>query len=166
MENAFQESCNDMHMLYGEDAPIYQELELIRRGLVINITLEELLQDLGERSDCQEIQQFAEVFAIAKRNGGKLSEVIDSSAEIIRQRVEARQEIQTLLSGRKMEQNVMKAMPFAILLYIGITYPGYFDSLYHNWQGTAIMTVCLLIYLAAYVIGNRILDRLTVDMTS
>lgn len=157
VENAFVESEADMRMLFGEHSLIYQELELMRRGMVININLEELLTDLAERSGCEEISQFSQIFSIAKRSGGNLSEIIYSTTELIGQKVDVRQEIQTVLSGRRMEQNIMKGMPFGILLYIGMTSPGYFDGLYHNWQGAAIMTGCLVLYLAAVVLGDRIL---------
>lgn len=166
VENAFMESRKDMGLLFGEESLIYRELELIRRGLVINITLEELLKDLAERSGSREIRQFSEIFAIAKRNGGNLSEIIYSSSEVIGQKIDARQEIQTMLSGREMEQKVMKVMPFGILAYIGITYPGYFDMLYHNWQGAAVMTGCLLIYLGAYVLSDRILGQIATELTA
>jgi len=166
VENAFLESRKDMRLLYGEQSLIFQELELIRRGLVINITLEELLKDFAERSNSQEIRQFSEVFSIAKRNGGNLSEIIATSCQVISQRIEARQELQTLLSGREMEQRIMKIMPFAIIFYIGATYPGYFDMLYHNWQGATIMTICLLIYLAAYVLSDRILGKIAVELSA
>lgn len=83
--------------------------------------------------------------------------MIYSSSLMIARKIDVRQEIQTLLSGRRMEQTVMKAMPFGILLYVGVTYPGYFDMLYHNWQGVVIMTVCLAIYLGAYMVSDRIL---------
>lgn len=164
VENAFVESRNDMKLLYGEGASIYVELEHIRRGLVINITLEELLTDLAVRSGSEDILQFAQVFAIAKKSGGKLPEIIQTTAFLIGRRIDARQEIRTLLSGRQMEQNIMKLMPFAILLYIGSSYPGYFDTLYHNLQGVAIMTVCLVIYLAAYILGDRILQQIARKM--
>lgn len=164
VENAFLESRSDMRLLYGEHSLIYQELELIRRGMVINITLEEQLADLAQRSDSDEITQFAQIFSIAKRSGGNIPSIIQTSSEIIGQRIDARQEMNTVLSGRRMEQNIMKLMPFAILFYIGFTYPGYFDSLYHNWQGVAIMTACLVLYLAAYVIGDRILDKIQRDI--
>lgn len=164
VENAFVESRKDMKLLYGEDSLIYEELEGIRRGLVVNITLEEMLFSLGERSDNEHILQFAQVFAIAKRGGGNLSEIMQSTVNLIGQRIDAKREIQTVLSGRKMEQNVMKGMPFAILLYIGISYPGYFDDLYHNLQGIVIMTVCLVIYLAAYALGDHILFKIAKKM--
>ncbi len=164
VENAFLESRGDMRLLYGENSPIYQELEGIRRGLVLNITLEEQLTDLAERSGSEDIRQFAQVFAIARRGGGRLSEIIQSSAELISRRIDARQEIQTILSGRRMEQKIMKAMPFGILAYVGSTYPGYFDGLYHNPRGIAVMTVCLAVYAAAYVLGDKILRRIAREM--
>lgn len=165
VENAFLESRSDMRLLYGEQSLIYQELELIRRGLVININLEELLNDLAKRSNCEEISQFARIFSIAKRNGGNLSEIIHFSTDLIGQRIDIGQEIQTMLSGKKMEQNIMKCMPFAILGYISIAYPGYFDSLYHNCQGVMIMTVCLGIYLVAFILGDKIMQRIERELT-
>ncbi len=164
IENAFLESRFDMELLYGRDSLIYQELELIRRGLVMNITLEEQLFSLADRSDSEEIAQFAMVFSVAKRNGGNLSEIITTSSEVIGQRLDARQEMRTMLSGRQMEQNVMKLMPFAVLGYISASYPGYFDMLYHNWQGAMIMTGCLAIYLAAYALGEKILHQIAREM--
>lgn len=164
VENAFMESRSDMCLLYGENSLINQELELIRRGLVINIALEEQLMDLAERSDSEEIGQFAQIFSIAKRSGGSIPEIIRVSSELIGQKIDAEQEICTLLSGRQMEQNIMKLMPFGILAYIGLSYPGYFDSLYHNWQGAAIMTGCLGMYLTAYVLGERIMSKIREEM--
>lgn len=164
VENAFLESRSDMRMLYGEDSMIYTELEGIRRGLVINITMEELLEDFAARSSSDDIVQFAQVFAIAKKSGGNLSEIIQTTAMLIGRKIDAKQEIRTLLSGRQMEQTIMKLMPFGILLYIGISYPGYFDTLYHNWQGAAIMTGCLSVYLTAYALGDKILQKIAMEM--
>ena len=160
VENAFVEAGKDMRLLFGEYSLIYQELELIRRGMVINITLEELLKDLADRSHSDELQQFAEVFVIAKRSGGNFADIINSSAEIIGRQIEMRQEVQTLLSGRQMEQTVMKLMPFGILIYISFAYPGYFDVLYHNLQGIVIMTACLAVYLTAFVMSDRIVKKI------
>jgi tight adherence protein B len=164
VENAFLESLGDMKLLYGEASLIYNELEFIRRGLIINITLEELLENLAERSGSMEIRQFARIFAIAKRNGGNIPEIIRTSSELIGDKIDTYQEIRTVLSGRRMEQNIMKIMPFAILAYIGISYPGYFDALYHNVKGILIMTLCLGIYIFAYITGDRILDRIEREM--
>lgn len=163
VENAFLECRQDMVLMYGENALIARELEFIKRGLNINISLEELLTDMADRSGCNDIAQFAKVFSIAKRNGGNMAEIIKSSANQIGKQIELRQEIQMLLGGKKMELTVMKVMPFGILLYIDMGNPGYFDSLYHNLTGTLIMTGCLGVYLGAYLLGEHIMKGITAE---
>ena len=160
VENAFLESMEDMRLLYGEASFIYRELELIRRGMVINITLEELLQDLAVRSNSKEIKEFAEVFSIAKLSSGNLAGIMEASARLIGRQMDAKAEIRTLLLAKQTEMNVMKAMPFGIMVYIGITYPGYFNALYHNGMGVILMSGCLLVYLVAYALGEHMLKRI------
>ena len=164
VENAFMECRQDMALMYGEDALICRELNYIKRGLKINIVLEELLEDLAARSGCEEITQFAQIFALVKRNGGNVAEVIRSAACQVGRQIELKQEVQILLGGKKMELMIMKAMPFGILLYIDIGNRGYFDSLYHNLTGIAVMTGCLGVYLGAYLLGERIMKGITADM--
>lgn len=160
VENAFVECREDMALLYGEDGAIVREMDIIRRGLNINISLEELLADMAGRSGCDEIVQFAQIFSIAKRSGGNMAEIIRSSADQIGRQIELKQEIRMLLGSKRMEFGIMKVMPFGILFYISIGNPGYFDSLYHNLMGAAVMTGCLAVYLGACLMGEWIMDRL------
>lgn len=160
VENAFLECRQDMALMYGEDALICRELNIIKRGLNINISLEELMMDLSARSGCDDIAQFAQIFALARRNGGNMAEIIKSSANQIGKRIELRQEVQMLLGGKKMELTIMKIMPFGILFYINMGNPGYFDSLYHNLTGIAIMTGCLLAYMGANLLGEYVMKNI------
>jgi tight adherence protein B len=160
VENAFLDSLPDMTMLYGEKAMICREINMIKRGLVLNQTLDELLWDFGKRSGVDEIAEFAEVFSIAKRSGGNLGEVIIQCAGLISHRTESEEEIQTLLTNKRLEQKIMNVMPFGILLYVESGNPAYFADLYHNFSGAAIMTICLAVYLAAYTLSERILERI------
>lgn len=160
VENAFLESREDIRMLYGERSAMYSELELIRRGMIVNITLEELIEDLAERSGCEEIRQFSTILSVAKRGGGNVTQIIHNTTELISNKVETTQEMQTLLQGRILEQKVMEVMPFAIALYIGGTYPGYFAPLYHNVTGWIVMTICLAVYIGAYAAGEKIMDHI------
>lgn len=158
VENAFLESEKDMELMYGDNSLIGGELTFIRRGLQVNLTLEELLTNVAERSGCGEIREFAQIFSLAKRNGGNMTEIIKNSAGRIGKKIELRQEVQVLLGGKQMEFMVMKLMPFGILLYIRMGNPGYFDPLYHNLTGAAVMTGCLAAYLGAYLLGERVMD--------
>lgn len=163
-ENAFLECGRDMKMMFGDDAPICRELDILRRGLQINITLEELLQDLAARSGCEEIRQFAQIFSLAKRNGGNMAAIIRSSAALIGKQIELRMELGMLLSGKRMELNIMKGMPFGILAYISLGNPGYFDMLYHSPAGIALMSGCLAAYLGACLLGERVMEQMTAEV--
>lgn len=158
IENAFRESYRDMAMLYGEEGIICMELRHILTGLDNNIVLEKLLYGLGMRSGLPDVVQFADVFLIAKRNGGNMTDILAKTAAVIEQKTETDKEIQLMIGAKKMEQKIMNMVPFLIIFYISSTSKGFFDVLYHNLIGVIIMTVCLGFYLAAYWLSGRIVD--------
>ena len=63
-----------------------------------------------------------------------------------------------MTAARRLEQKVMNIVPVGIVIYIEITSPGFFDSMYTTFTGRVIMTACLAVYAAAIVIAGRILD--------
>lgn len=156
VENAFREAYQDMMMLYGGDSYICKELNYITKGLENNNVLEKLLYELGVRSHIPDILQFADVFLIAKRTGGNMTEILSETADSIEQKSAVDKEIQVILSSKKMEQKIMNVIPFFIIFYISITSKGFFDVLYHNLIGIVIMTFCLILYLAAFMISGKI----------
>ena len=158
IENALTESAGDMRKMFGERAFICRELEQMERGMGLHIPLEEHWEDLGKRSGQADIGRFAQIFRIARQNGGNLSQILQSTSEQISSNIEAHREAMTILSGRQMEHRIMSMMPLGILLYVEWTTPGYFGPLYHNLQGILIMTGCLGGYLMSVVIGERMLD--------
>ena len=158
IENALRESYRDVELLYGADSPICLEARHMIRGLENNVILEKLLYDLGVRSRLSDIMQFADVFLIAKRSGGNLTEILEKTAGVIEQKIETDKEIQLMISAKKMEQKIMNMVPFLIIFYIGTTSRGFFVVLYLNLVGVAVITVCLLFYGAAYRISKRIVE--------
>ena len=158
VENAFKRVYSDLKTLYGEDAEISGEFRMIGRGLNNNMVLETLLMDFGERSGIEDIKDFADIFGIAKRTGGNLKEIISDTADAISTKTEMRRELRILISEKQFEQRIMSVIPFFILIYIGFTSPGYFDSLYHNLQGIGIMTACLAAYLTALFWSMKITE--------
>lgn len=156
VENAFGQAYGDMALLYGKDSIICEELRMIALGLHNNVTLEKLLADFGKRSGVEDILEFSEIFGAAKRSGGNLIQIIERCSFVIAQKTETEKEIQVILSAKQMEQKIMNGIPFLILLYISVTSPGFFDVLYHNAAGIAVMTICLAVYMAAVWLSRKI----------
>lgn len=158
MENAFTEALHEVQKIYGSDELIVMEFQNIGKLLSLNKPLEGLLKDLGRRSDTEDIESFAEVFSAARKSGGDLIAIIRNTVSSISQKEETRKEIQVCIAAKKMEQNVMSVVPIFILCYVGLTSPGFLDSMYDNAAGIAVMTVCLAGYIAAWYLGRRIVD--------
>lgn len=158
VENAFREAYKDSCLMFGIDSDMSKELLRIAKGLDNNVILENLLFDFGERSGSDSIRDFAEIFQIAKRSGGDMYSIIQSTVAVICEKVEVKKEIETLLCAKKYEQKIMNAVPILIILYMRGTSPGFFNPLYHNLLGIIIMTVCLGLYMAAYFLAKKITD--------
>lgn len=156
-ENAFREGYTEMVYEYGEYAPITKEMSRLIGGLDNRIPLEKLLEDLARRAGTEEIREFAEVFRIAKRGGGSMTEILSRTALLIEERLDVENEISIMLGNRILEQRIMDITPFMIIFYIGLTSPGFFDVLYHNPEGIAFMTMCLGAYLCALALSEKIL---------
>ena len=75
---------------------------------------------------------------------------------IISEKIQVKRDIQTILASRQFEQKVMNLVPIFILFYIEVTSPGFFSPMYQNPAGICIMTICLAVYLAAYVLSRKI----------
>lgn len=155
-ENAFRSAGPEMAFLFGGRSRICKELSHICGGLENSIPLETLLYEFADRSRVTEIRDFAEVFAIAKRSGGNMTEILGRTISQIQNRIDVEKEIDVMVSSRKLEQHIMDLVPFIIILYISFTSEGFFDVLYHNPAGAAIMTLCLAVYLAAFVLSEKI----------
>lgn len=158
VENAFLESYQDIVMLYGAESDMARELRLLRQKLRVNQSIEDVLQNLADRSGVTDIRDFAETFQIAKRTGGDWKGMISNTAAILRDKQEVRRELHTLLTQRKLELQIMRYIPFAIIGYLSLTSRGYFDVLYHNVFGVLVMTGCLLVYVVAVYLAEQILD--------
>lgn len=160
VENAWREARTEMTQMYGEQALMVQELQYMLAHLSMNVPLEELLYDFAERSDMEDVNSFCQVFFFAKRSGGDFIGIIRATADRIGQKMELQRQLETDLAARRLESRIMNVVPLVILLYLHLTSPGYFDVLYGNLSGVCIMSVCLLVYLLAYALSERMLEQI------
>lgn len=158
IENAFVGAKNDMILLHGKDSEIVRYLNKMIKGLKNNIPLEKLIFSMGKESENTDIQDFAAVFTVAKRSGGNMTEIIERTIGVISQKINVEKEIDVLVSAKRLEARIMYLVPFFIIFYISVTSPGFFDVLYHNTFGVVVMSICLAIYIVAFILSERIVD--------
>ena len=158
VENAFYEARKDMVRLYGIRSLIVAELDYFFSMLENGQPFENILSDFAKRANVEDITDFSEIFVLAKRNGGDFKGIIGKTVRIMKEKDETEREIRVILSGRRYEQKIMCIIPFGIILYLRLSSGSFLKVLYHNPAGIIIMTVCLLIYAASYVLSGKITD--------
>lgn len=158
VENAFREAIKELEMLYGDDVIIVKEFKNIVRRVENNESIEKVFEEFALRSRVTEIIYFSQVFGYAKRSGGDLIAIIRNSVNTIREKIEVDEQIQTIISGKKMELKIMEIMPFAMIAYIRLTSEEFISPIYGNVTGVIIMLICLLAYVVAVYIGKRIVE--------
>lgn len=158
MENAFIESCKDTAEYLGSNSVFLAETKYISGRIINGEPLEKLLVDFAKRSHMEELEYFSEVFSVGKRSGGNFVGIIKNTVRMIQERLEAEEEIDTILTEKQFEFHIMCIIPFAMIGYLRIGAGNLIDCMYKNLTGVLIMTVCLVIYGGCYFYGKRILE--------
>ena len=158
VENALREATADLETVYAEDELIIQEMQFMVRQVQMNVTVEKVLQDFAIRMKDEDVHTFVTVFTMAKRSGGDTMEIIRDAARQMGDKIDVEREIVTILAARKLEFRIMTLIPLGMIVYLRLSFPEFFQVLYGNLLGVVIMTVCLLIYLLAYLSGKKIVE--------
>ena len=158
IENAIREVKKEMTTLYGEDAPITKEFSYLVRQLEMNIPVEQAWKTFADRVEMSEVTHFVTILSTIKRSGGDMIAVLRQTIETICMKLEVQQEIYTIIVAKQMEFHIMSAIPMGIIVYLKMSFPEFLSVLYQELVGKVVMTVCLLIYFAAYQWGKKILE--------
>ncbi|MGI6050564.1 MAG: type II secretion system F family protein [Acetivibrionales bacterium] len=158
-ETALIETQKSMAVIYPDNScDIMLEIEIMNQRVLMNEPVEKAFYDLALRSEIEDIKNFADVIMISKRAGVNLVEVIKNSTEIIREKIEMRQEIDNLLAAKKLENKILSVMPFAMVIMLKETGSGFMDPLMTTLYGRVVMTIALILVFSGLIIARKIMD--------
>ena len=157
VNDAFMEILDDLKVQYEEDAFIIKEVQVIVSGINNNVAIEDVLDDFGNRSDNDDIKSFASVFRVSYQKGGNMKDIITNTHSVLTDKMEITEDIETLLTSNRMEQNIMAVMPVGIVGLIKMMSPEFAEN-FAKPSGIATTTVCIVIFVVAYFIGKAVMD--------
>ena len=158
IENSFLEALKDTARYLEKDTVFVAEMRKICAGVSVGEPIEKLMMDFARRSHLEELEYFAEVFLIGKRSGGNLISIMKNTIYMLQERMDAEEEIATVISEKRMEFYLMCIIPLAMIIYLRIGAGNFINCLYKNVIGIFVMTLCLIIYGGCYLYGKRILE--------
>ena len=156
LEGAFTASLEDLDPIMMP--LIYREWGAIINQIQVGFTIEDSLEDLGNRSGIEEIQSFARTITICKRTEGDVARVMENTIHLLQERMEIQNELRVLLIKKKTEQKILNLMPFVVIGLLLLMSPDYLSPLYDCLQGQIIMTVCVFLTFLSYILSKKISD--------
>ena len=157
--HAFKEALELSNTVYGKESMIVSLFERVVWGQRLNIPMDQLLEELAERSQLDEVRSFTEVIKVTRRYGGNLPDMIHKLAGVLEDRLAVNAEILSVTASIRYEAYIMDLIPVAIIWYMNLTGPAFLEVLYTGWAGRLFMGLCMICYLATVVWQFHIMEN-------
>ena len=138
MNEAIENSYADLSSQYGEDSIIANEIKEIINCINNNVSIEEAILALGERSGIEDISNFR-------------------TSDISVDKMLTNEEIETKLTSNKIQLYAMLVIPVVLMLLMRFMSSSFAES-FASLIGVIAITIALALFFVAYKIGSKMLD--------
>lgn len=136
--------------------PIAQEFSLVLNKIRLGMSIEDALNELGDRIPRQDVQMFVTAVNILKETGGNLAETFSTIVTTIRERQKVEKKIQAMTAQGLMQAVIITLVPFVLLIIFLVIDPNYVKPLF----STPLGLVALAIMLTLQVIGGVMMKKI------
>lgn len=155
---ALESAKEDLSMIYSADSDIMLEMDHIIGKFYHGVPLSEIFLDFAQRSELEDIESFASVYATIEGKSSRADEIIHDTQQIIADKMQMEMEIETLMTAAKTEVNIMLIMPIVILGVIGYAGAGFMDAIYTTAVGRVTATVGLIVLILSYILARKLVN--------
>ena len=156
---ALESAYKDLTMTYSEKADIVREVGMIIEKNRSNIPLRVLFKDFGERSGVEDIRSFGAIYEVIEGKSNKFADIIKQTQQIIADKIDIEEEIETVLTAPKTENKIMLVMPVLIVMMMSSGDDGgMLAPMFASALGPIVSTACIALFVGAYLLGQKITD--------
>ena len=150
---------NALKQVYNEDADIIVEVEnIILQYENGGKKLKDLFADLADRSQLEDIKSFATIYGVIEGKSDNFGAILNQTYDIIGEKIEITEEIETAITSSKSETYTMLLMPIIIVAFMSVMGSGFMDSLFTTAVGHVVATVALILFALSFVIAIKATD--------
>ena len=150
---AIKYARSDLSLIYNETSDIIMEIDnIINRYEKGGVKISDLFKDIADRSGVEDVADFASVYDVIEGKSDRFEEILTHTRDVIAEKCEIEQEIETVITEAKSEAYVMLVMPFVILAIISVGGRGLMDTLFTTTNGRIAATISIALIAIAGVI--------------
>lgn len=135
--------------------PLAQEFQVILNKIALGMTVEDALNDFGNRIPRQDVQMLVTAVNILKETGGRLAETFETIVFTVRERQKIEKKIDALTSQGVMQGVIITLVPFILLIVFLVIDPNYIMPLFTKPLGW----FALFLMLGLQVMGGIMMKK-------
>ena len=139
------------------DDPLGPEFDETLSEINYGVSVANALKNLANRIECPELKYFVVAIILQRETGGNLSELIESLANLIREKFKFQGKVRTLSAEGRLSAAILVAIPILFAIYLHLTNPKYLGLLFSRPMGRVMLgTVVVLMVIGIFVIKRMV----------
>ena len=138
--------------------PLAFEFMQVYQQQRLGLQFRDALLQMGTRMPSRDLQFLITAILVQKETGGDLTEILDRTAHVIRERIRIEGEVRTHTAQGRLTGWILSLLPIVLLALINLVSPGYSTLLFHDPVGQKLLYAgATFIFLGALII-RKIVD--------
>jgi tight adherence protein B len=138
--------------------PIGKEFARLVREMQLGMSLEEGLQRMVKRTQCEDLELLATTIIIQRQTGGNLSEILDNISQTIKDRIALANEIKILTTTGRTSGYVIGLLPVFLLAGLMILNPEYVAMFFETGTGKTMLAVAAVMELIGFLFVRKVVN--------
>lgn len=138
--------------------PISKEFARAVKEISLGADMEATLQAMSQRANSDDLDMMLTAVQIQRQVGGNLSEILDTIAQTIRERIRIKGEIKTLTAQGRVSGMIVAMLPFGLGIILYIMNPAYMSDLFTSEVGRAMLGVGLVSQIIGILLIKKIVN--------
>ena len=136
--------------------PVSKEFTIVFEENRLGLDMKEALRHLASRVDSAELRMFVTAVILQRETGGNLSEILESTANVIRERFRILGEVRALTASQRFSGMVLSILPLAMAGLVTVMAPEYMKTLLEDPMGPHMIVGALTLQVVGFLIIRRI----------
>jgi tight adherence protein B len=138
--------------------PLGPEFAVVFQQQKFGIPFRDAILQLGDRVPSKDLHFLITAILVQKETGGDLTEILDRTTHVIRERVRIEGEIKTYTAQGRLTGWILGALPVVMLGIINIITPGYSTILFHDPTGQTLLYIGVVMISIGGLIIRKIVN--------
>jgi tight adherence protein B len=138
--------------------PLSLELRRVFDEIQCGLDMRQALTDMAERVGMDDVRFFVIAVLIQHETGGNLAEILQSTANLIRERQKLRGVIRVLSGEGRVSAWILSLLPLGLATVLNLINPEFMSTLWTSPAGLQMLYTCMALMLAGIVWMWRLID--------